>query len=176
MLILVRHALPAASPDVPPDEWELSDEGRDAAAMLVASLPAGAILVASAEPKAWMTLGDKLVIRDPRFGEVRRPVEPWSDDFRAVRAAYVRGEVHDGWEPHADVAERFEAGLDAHRPDDDGAALVIGTHGMAMTTWLVAGGIVSPTDAPDFWADLRFPDALVVDLANGTVERYNVSA
>ena len=56
MLILVRHAMPAYSAEVPPDCWELSEDGRNAVRRLGPVLPAGALLVASAERKAWQTL------------------------------------------------------------------------------------------------------------------------
>lgn len=176
MLILVRHAEPDASPDVPPTAWVLSERGRAAAAALVRTLPHGVSLVSSAEPKAWQTLGGTdAVTRDPRFGEVDRPLEPWSDDFRSARSAYVAGKRHPGWEAHADVVARFQAGVDAALPTD-GSAVAIASHGMALTTWLVGVGVLPPDEAAAFWADLRFPDAHAVDLAAREVRRYNGSA
>jgi hypothetical protein len=48
-----------------------------------------------------------------------------------------------------------------------GRSLVVASHGMAMTLWLTARvGLTSPGE---FWASLRFPDAVAVDLAAGTM-------
>jgi broad specificity phosphatase PhoE len=164
--------MPAATPDVAPTEWTLSPDGLRAAKALRGLLPRDARLVASDEPKAWQTLGDGAeVVRDARFGEIARPEEPWSDDFRDRRADYVSGAAHPGWEPHVDVAERFAAGVAAH--DDGGARyVVVATHGMAMTTWLVSLGAVDRADAADFWRGLRFPDCHLVDLEAKTVRRW----
>jgi len=161
MLLLVRHAMPDASPEVPSGEWPLTPAGRAAASSLVDALPAGALLVASDERKAWETLGAGSVPRDPRFGEVRRD-EGWSDDFRTVRGRYVAGEALPGWEPQADVVARFGAGLDSWRARADGA-LVVATHGMAMTVWLVSVGRVPVGEAEAFWSGLGFPDVVRVD-------------
>jgi broad specificity phosphatase PhoE len=156
MLVLVRHAMPVVEPLMLPDRWVLGDEGRAAAARL--ALPHGARLVASGEPKAVQTLehaGE--VTSDPRFNEVRR-VEPFSDDFRQARRAYVDGVDHPDWEARREVVARFEEGI-AACPD---RPLVVASHGMAMTLWLTAR--IGLADPGEFWADLRFPDALVIDL------------
>jgi broad specificity phosphatase PhoE len=176
MLILVRHAMPDATPTAPPTEWPLSADGLRAAAALRGLLPQDARLVASTEPKAWQTLGDAgEVVRDPRFCEVDRPVDPWSDDFRTRRAEYVSGTVHEGWEPHPEVARRFAAGVTVYA-DGGPQAVVIATHGMAMTLWLVSIGAVAESDAEGFWRGLRFPDAHLVDVQAGTVRRWPQAA
>ena len=169
-LILVRHALPAFGPDVPPDEWPLSDEGLAAARALVAHLPSEARLVASTEPKAYQTLEPAgAVLRDPRFGEVRREGEPWDGPFRELRRSYVSGADHPGWEPRVVVAARFDAGVREYLAVAGERPLVVATHGMAMTVWIsMRFGLPDPGQ---FWADLRFPDALAIDLANAQVSR-----
>ncbi|MGA5761764.1 histidine phosphatase family protein [Nonomuraea bangladeshensis] len=169
MLLLVRHAMPAYGPTVPSYEWALSTEGWQAAHRLIARLPKDARLVSSNEPKAWQTLGgDDAVVRDRRFDEVTR-VEPWEGDYRELRRAYVEGADHADWEPRAEVAKRFDAGITEHLALAGGRPLVVATHGMAMTVWVKTRlGLES---AGDFWADLRFPDAHLVDLGAGTVER-----
>jgi broad specificity phosphatase PhoE len=171
MLILVRHAMPAFGPDVPPEEWELSDEGRAAAATLARLLPAGARLVGSNEPKAWQTLEPAGPVhdRDARFNEVWRVGEPWEGEFRELRRAYVTGTDHDGWEPRDEVARRFDAGITEQLALAGDVPLVVASHGMAMTLWLTARGGLD--DPGTFWADLRFPDAHQIDLATGAIRR-----
>lgn len=163
MLLLVRHAMPAATPEAPPESWPLSPGGLAAARDLRSTLPAGVRFFSSAEPKAWQTLGGgDDVVRDPRFNEVTRVGEPWEGGFRQLRRAYVEGVEHAGWEARRDVAARFEAGVADARQDAGDRPVVVATHGMAMTGWLVSRGLVAPEAAGDFWADLRFPDCLLV--------------
>lgn len=169
VLVLVRHAMPAHGPDTPAREWLLAPEGQVAARSLCARLPTCARLVASSEPKAIATLGPAgQVVRDPRFDEVLR-VEAYDDTFRTRRRAYVDGAEHTDWESRGDVVGRFEAGVAEHIASADGRPVVIASHGMAMTLWLTAA--VGLDDPGMFWADLRFPDAHVVDLVGGTVVR-----
>lgn len=169
MLILVRHALPAYGPDVAADQWPLSRDGHDEARLLAATLPAHPYLVASAERKAWQTLEPAgQVVRDRRFNEVSR-VEPWEGEFRQLRRQYVDGVDHPDWEPRSQVAERFGDAVDEHSGTAQGRPVVVATHGMAVTLWLTAR--IGLSDPGAFWADLRFPDAHLVDLAARTVVR-----
>lgn len=163
--------MPAFGPDVPPHEWQLSEDGRTAAAALARLLPAGARLVASYEPKAWQTLepAGSVHDRDARFNEVSRVGEPWGGEFRELRHAYVTGIDHDGWEPRAVVARRFDAGITEQLAAAGAVPLVVASHGMAMTVWLTAR--VGLADPGEFWAGLRFPDAHRVDLRAGTIHR-----
>lgn len=174
---LVRHSVPDARPDVAPSGWALSDEGLARAERLVPLLPPDALLTASTEPKAWQTLlpAGREVLQDARFGEVRRPDEPWSDGWRAPRRAWVEGVAQPGWETAADVAARFDAAVAdalaaavaAGRPD-----LVAATHSMVLTCWLVHRGVVpAGAAAAEFWDALRLPDLLAVDLPARTWRR-----
>lgn len=157
--------MPLIDPAIAPEHWQLSDSGRVAATGLASLLPANAILVSSAEPKAVQTLSPAgLVTPDPRFNEVKR-VEAFSDSFRVARQSYVEGADHPDWERRAEVAQRFGAGIAAY----DGRPLVIASHGMAMTLWLTAR--LGLPDPGAFWAALRFPDAHLIDLGSGKVTR-----
>jgi broad specificity phosphatase PhoE len=169
VLILVRHAMPAHGQDTLSRDWLLASEGRVAARSLCGLLPTGARLVASSEPKAIGSLepaGE--VIADRRFDEVSR-VEAYDDTYRTRRRAYVDGADHTHWEARNDVVARFDAGVTEHLAVAAGRSVVIASHGMAMTLWLTA--TVGLADPGAFWADLRFPDAHIVDLAAGTVAR-----
>jgi broad specificity phosphatase PhoE len=161
MLILVRHAMPSHGPQTPAHEWALGADGHAAAQRLAATLPADALLVASAEPKAFQTLEPAgPTLRDPRFNEVTR-IEPWEGEYLRLRREYVSGTDHPDWEPRAAVAARFDAAVREHLTAAQGKPLIIATHGMAMTIWLTSHQLLG---APaTFWSQLRFPDAHIVD-------------
>ena len=162
--------MPAVDPLVLPDRWVLSEQGRAEAARLV--LPEGSRLVASGEPKAIQTLehaGE--VTCDVRFNEVRR-VEAFGDDFRVARRAYVDGQDHPDWERREEVVARFSEGVDEGIAADPDRPLVVASHGMAMTLWLTAR--LGLADPGELWADLRFPDVLVIDLDNRSWSRRRV--
>jgi broad specificity phosphatase PhoE len=169
VLFLVRHAMPAFSPETPPEQWQLDATGQRGAETLRHVIPPDAILVSSQEPKARQTLEPTgHVFTDMRFNEVSRD-EPFHGDFRARRRAYVNGADHPGWEPRQQVAERFDAGINFWCTRAHPQPLVIATHGMAMTLWLAA--IMGIADPAGFWAGLRLPDVFEVNLATRTVGR-----
>lgn len=164
--------MPVVDPERDPAGWSLGELGRVAAQALVARLPQDALLVASDEPKAWQTLdptgvGDG-VVKDDRFGEVRRD-EAFSDDFRVARRAYVDGADHESWENRRSVTARMQAAVDDYRAAAGERPLVIAGHGMSLTVWMTAALHLSDPGA--FWAALRFPDLLAVDLCARDVRR-----
>jgi broad specificity phosphatase PhoE len=151
MIYLVRHAQPAVRRKVAPDRWELTADGRSAAARLAGRLPWDPYLVASDEPKAIQTLHcaypGRAVDTDPRFGEVRR-VEPVDDGYAERRRRYVSGTPLPRWELASAVVARFAAAVTDHLARADGRPLVIGTHGMALTVWLAAALPTAPPADP----------------------------
>jgi broad specificity phosphatase PhoE len=143
------------------------------AAGLLSVLPSGSRLISSAERKAWETLGGSPdVLRDARFNEINRVDEPWEGNFRELRRLYVEGLTHPGWEPRADAGARFEAGVTDALQLDDRCPVVIATHGMVLTTWLVSRGVVELADAGGFWSDLRFPDCFHLAADGSSLIRY----
>lgn len=176
-LVLVRHAMPDIVPEVPAERWHLGAEGRSAARALRPLVVGPAYFVASDEPKAVETLhelaglaghardaGQPEVRTDPGFGEVRRP-HAWSNDYGNRATAYLEGVCHDGWEPHDEVSARFQSAVVHHASlaAAQRRTLVIGTHGLAPTVWLSRRMRLEPSPL-QFWADLRFPDLIEVDL------------
>jgi broad specificity phosphatase PhoE len=163
-LVFVRHAVPQATPEVEPADWPLSEEGVAAARAL--ELPAVARILASDEQKAIETVslasGGSDIVVDADFGEVRR-VESFDGDFRERRRAWIRGsldERHIGWEPRGAVALRMGGALRRHRAD----TMVIGTHGMALTAWLVHAGVLPAGEsAARYWERLEFPHVVRVE-------------
>lgn len=170
-VLLVRHAEPQVSPLVDPKKWSLSGAGRSAAERLRGRLPATGLWVASTEVKAYETLlcarcdGYPSITQDARLDEARR-VEPLDDEFTVRRRAWVEGrldERHVGWEKPLDAATRFDEAV--RELSALGSTLVIGSHGMVLTAWLIhACGAVDHHAAATFWEALTFPDVIEVRL------------
>lgn len=165
-VILLRHAAPDVHRDQQPSKWPLSAAGRSAAVGIGGFLPKEPALASSPEVKAVQTLAaaacvDPVAIQvDVRFGEVARPGEPFDDDHRSRRLAWVTGrldERHATWEQPEEAAVRFQAGLDAV----EGGIVVVASHGMVIASWLRTVGYVGPgEDVGRLWSNLRFPDLL----------------
>lgn len=160
--------MPRVDAATAPDTWEVSPTG--VAAATARRVPAGgARIVSSPERKARQTTAlmtgrrEDAVATDARFREVDR-VERVHDDFHAARAAWIVGDLdsrHEGWETPDAAAQRFHEGLTAHPADH----LIVGTHGMVLTAWLVAHGQVARGDtAVAFWDALEFPAVFEVPI------------
>lgn len=69
---------------------------------------------------------------------------------------------HTGWESPEEAAERFDVAVREHAADAD--ALVVATHGMVLTAWLVHGRRwLAPEGAGSFWDQMHFPEVIRVD-------------
>src|SRR5437763_1294050 len=119
-MYLVRHAAAVVDRAAPSHLWQLSAEGRSAAARL--ELPAGRA-VTSSEDRARDTarLAGLDATPDDRLREV---VRPWSDDYETDVRRYLAGATLGGWEPRDAAPVRLHAALDGF----DGVAV---THGLA---------------------------------------------
>lgn len=169
-VVLVRHAMPVVDPDRPPDRWELSPAGRAAAELLRGRLPADAVPVSSPQAKALDTLAVALdlpadrIRTDPRLAEVARPGEPVDDDVLHRRLAWVTGHPdhrHTTWETTTAAAARFSTAL----AELDADQVVVGTHGLVSTAWLVSIGQLAAGEAAGaFWQQLGLPDVIEVQL------------
>lgn len=66
-------------------------------------------------------------------------------------------ERHTGWETHAQAADGFDEGIRTAPPGD----LIIATHGMCLTAWMVHRGLVETGDeAIRFWEALTLLDVI----------------
>ena len=167
---LLRHAMPLTDPRVEPSRWELSGPGRQAARRIAAEIPVHARLLSSSETKAIQT-ARLAAAREPaidgRFDEVRRPGEPFDDRARDRRRAWIMGELdarHTGWESITEAGARFDSAVREH----DAGDLVIATHGMVITAWLLTmGRLRGGSEAAGFWARLPFPALISIDPNGG---------
>lgn len=165
--------MPAASREEAPDTWALSTEGRAEARALVAALPPDSLLFSTDERKAWETLrGSSEVTRDPRFNEIKRRGEPWDVNFRERRRHYLEGTAHRGWEPQAEAVARFDAGVAEVLQKWPTVPVVIATHGMVLTMWLVRRGALAQAQAVHFWSALWFPDCFLLEGGGQSMRRY----
>ena len=161
---LVRHAMPVVDASLTPRQWRLDGEAMAAASRLRDRLPPVIRLVASSETKAQQT-GEAIaasrvpVAADAGFDEVDRPAD-FDPRYRETAAAYLDGSPKPGWEPRGDVVARFGAAVARHRGGD--GALVVVTHGLAMSLW--AAHIHKRQQIADWWARLAFPDVVAVRL------------
>ncbi|MGX1791786.1 NUDIX domain-containing protein [Microbacterium sp. NPDC055312] len=166
-ITFVRHAQPDVDPSLDPSAWPLSSSGATAAAAL--DLNAGPCTVISTSPErkaadtVMAAVRSERMLVDPRFREVDR-VESVHDGFRDARRAWIGGrldERHEGWETPNAAARRFHEGLLTHQAEH----LIVGTHGMVLTAWMVGQGLIPSGDAAvEFWEQLRFPEVIELTL------------
>lgn len=168
----VRHSMAVPEESVHPTDWHLDGHGLADATRLAARLEVttgiGA-LVTSTEPKALETanaIGERWevpAVADPRL---REAIRPWiGPGYRAVVHRYLRGELPEGWEPHAEVAARVAAAVaDAIRAAE-GRQVVVVSHGLALALHL-GERLGAAFDRESFWSGLTFPDAWALDSAD----------
>ncbi|HWS79882.1 MAG TPA: histidine phosphatase family protein [Rubrobacter sp.] len=147
-LILIKHSEPSIDPEVPPNSWRLSEEGRRKSMTLAARLrPYGPdIVLTSEEPKATETarivagrLGLELIMH-PRLHEHDRTGAPFGtqDDFERSTKVYFEnpGELVWGNETAEQAGERFSGAMDEilERYQDINVAVV--AHGIVITLFV----------------------------------------
>lgn len=169
-ITFVRHGMPAVDGEASPAVWPLIPEAVVAAgALRLDAASERTVIVSSPERKAVQTCAlavgasESAVLTDAGLREIDR-IESVDAGFRDARRAWIASRIderHRGWESPDAAARRFHEALLRHRGDH----LIVATHGMVLTCWLVAQGIVaSGGDAIEFWESLRFPDVLELDL------------
>jgi broad specificity phosphatase PhoE len=168
-LTYVRHAMPAVTADVPSTEWHLDAANREAARIWAERLEVGGgigALVTSTEPKAVETavaIGECWSATPALDERLREAHRPWiGTGYRAVAHRYLRGELPEGWEPHAEVAERMAAAVHDALAAAGGKPAVVVSHGLALAVHL-GDRLGADFDRESFWSRLAFPDAWVLD-------------
>lgn len=177
----VRHAMAVQTDGVHPTEWHLDAAGRADAARLAARLevaPAIGCLLSSSEPKAMETaevIAERWGTEPVADAGLREVMRPWiGPGYRGIVHRYLRGELPDGWEPHADVEARMAASLEVATDLAAGRSVVIVSHGLSLAVHL-GHRLGRDFDRESFWSSLAFPDAWALDAA-GTLHRTVTSA
>jgi broad specificity phosphatase PhoE len=176
-LVLVRHAQVRLEPGVPPERWELTDDGLADAQRLAASpVFAGVEAVAtSPEPKARATAepiagaaGLELrVERDLR--EAERGAAPVDDRaaFVARVDAWLGGGPTPGWE-ELDVASARIVGCVSRLLGESSGDLVVVSHGTVLSLYLAWLRGRERVDLRE-WEAIPLPAVAVVDPAARTI-------
>lgn len=161
----VRHAMAVLEDGVHPSAWHLDDGAKAAARAWADRLEVEAgigALVTSTEPKALETaqaIADHwsaTVVEDPRL---REAVRPWiGPGYRAIAHRYLGGEAPEGWEPHAEVADRMAAAVRDAVSHAGRDPVVVVSHGLALALHL-GDRLGADFDRESFWSGLTFPDA-----------------
>ncbi len=174
-LILVRHAAVAADPELAPEQWPLSDEGRTAARSLAQRPVWNGIerLYCSPELRAHETAQ---IIAGPNgitvtlvedLRETRRPARQWFDDYPAAVAAYFAAPetpVH-GWEPATIATNRIRGCIDRLVAAERHPFGIVG-HGLTLALYL---STVTGSPAARLWPAMALPDLAIVDAAQERV-------
>lgn len=152
----VRHAMPLVDAQRAPADWDLTREGEAEAAAPRLRLrrltpDASAVIVSSPERKAVQTVAlaterpTDSIRTDAGFREIDRH-ETVSEDFRDARRAWIAGELdarHSNWESPQHAADRMDAALRSANAQ----TVIVGTHGMVLTAWLIS--VTRSGAAPD---------------------------
>ena len=170
-LYIVRHASPAIQPNVPSEQWTLSDRGIEEARSLarVAAAWDLAAIYTSIEPKAQATA---LMLADAAGRQVRSVdglqelrVDRWisnADAFAEMaRDIFEQPAISvQGAERAAAAAERFAAAVSIIREGPFPAAVV--SHGRIITAYLTQ--ICGLDDAFALWRSIPMPGWACLDL------------
>jgi broad specificity phosphatase PhoE len=174
-VVLIRHAEPRVSGDIPATEWPLTELGRNAARALERSLKGSlstTSLWTSPERKARETaaLAFPSLVADAR-DELREIERPWyssADEYAEAADSYLRREAVEGWERREDVTDRIER---LNRSLSSSERHVLVSHGLFITAWLDHEiGLDGPLS---FWSDLQMPDAWEINFEAETIRRIS---
>ena len=171
--MLVRHAQVRLEPEVPPRDWELTDEGRAAAERLarLEVFDRAEVVVTSPEPKARATAepiaaaaGVELRV-EPDLREAERDAAAVDDRaaFVARVDAWLRGGEVTGWEER-DVASARIVDCISRILDEVSGDVVVVSHGTALSLYLAWLRTHERVDL-DEWEAIPLPAVAVVDPA-----------
>jgi broad specificity phosphatase PhoE len=179
-LVLVKHAPPEVIPGVPPEQWTLSDKGRDLCVPLADALAAHApsVIISSEEPKAAETA--RLVAlrlgvpweTAPGLHEHDRSNVPHmrSGEFISLMELFFRkpGELVLGRETADAALERFMAAVAAALESHAEGNVAVVSHGTVIALWL---GERCKRNAYDLWRRMKLPSLAIVGPAGNELEQ-----
>jgi broad specificity phosphatase PhoE len=178
-LTLVRHAQVTTSPEIPPEQWHLSPEGRAAVERLAAEpvWEAAACIYTSPEPKAVMTAQrvaaphELTIVIERDLREVDGRAWNATEDHKLRVQRYLSGESIDSWEQRDGAQERIVSCVDRIATKHASEDVVVVSHGLVLTLYLSSLLDLDAAAAFDFWTKIRFPDHAIVDPGAKVLER-----
>ena len=187
-LLLVKHSNSNHNPHQPSREWALTDEGIQRCEPLAAHIAPyqPRRIFSSDQPKAQHTaqlisqyLGHLPIHTDPRLGEHSRKTNaPYGnlDDFHnRIRRMFAQpDDLIFGDETANEASKRFSEGVEAvvsgALPDEN---VVIVAHGTVNTLFTAKHNDI---DLYEFWAQLKLPSIIELDLPSYTLNRVIADA
>jgi broad specificity phosphatase PhoE len=177
LIYLIRHARTHQNPDIPAEQWNLSEEGFVAAAALAGKQFWTAIerVITSTERKTYATIAPTLELWDipqeamAAFDEVQRTgYTATQADYEAqVRQLFADPDSSvDGWETATHATQRAVAGLNHLLVTYPGQNLAIVGHGLLWS--LVRAHLLGKSHVePAEWKAVQFPDVMVWRMEKG---------
>jgi broad specificity phosphatase PhoE len=177
-LILVRHSLSKLVRGVPPDEWDLSEEGRQRCIKLADHLREHNLdrIITSTEPKAIETgqiVADILKVpwnRAPNLHEHQRTsigiIERADFEYHVANLFKNPHKKVFGEETADEARIRFEQAVIDVIEKYDQEKLAIVSHGTVMTLLIAS---TNPIDPYTFWRGLGLPAIVILSLPDYTL-------
>jgi broad specificity phosphatase PhoE len=180
-LILIKHAAPQVEADVPPEQWHLSEEGKDRCAALARAVAplAPVVVVSSEELKAVETA--EVVARElgvphhaaPDLHEHDRSNVPQlrSAEFISMMELLFRrpGELVLGKETAVAALSRFESALDEVIGERQEGNVAVVSHGTVIA--LLLEKLDRRRKGFEVWRAMKLPSFAVLELPGMRVER-----
>ena len=175
-LLLVRHSETRVDPDIPADQWRLTEDGRARCGPMAEQLRSHSIrrVVASREPKAVETaelvgrhLGLDVDVIDGLHEQDRTGV-PFYDDVATFRARVAKLFEHPdqvvlGNKTANDALNRFVRALDEVVTSYPPEKVSIVTHATVMSLYIASR---TKVDGYSYWKRLGMPAFAVLSLPN----------
>ncbi|MBA2345095.1 MAG: histidine phosphatase family protein [Rubrobacter sp.] len=172
-LILVKHARPEILPELPPNRWRLSDEGRRDCAALAKRLReyAPSVIVSSEEPKAIETariVAERMDVNrcvHHNLHEHDRTGAPFGTEaeFRLSARKFFRNPETLVWgnETAAQARDRFTGAIDAVLQQYRESNVVVVTHGTVISLFIAQH---SDIEGYELWLELGLASFCVLSL------------
>lgn len=177
-LYVVRHSQVDLDPQIPAEEWPLSEAGRMAVAKLIEreEWPGVRTIYHSPERKAVQTAE----VIAGRFGwEMKshpglRELKAETgflpaEQFQARVAAYLEGDADPAFEEYSEAASRIWECVQEIVREAHGDSVAMVTHGRLLT--VLYSRILGRMLSREEWQSIKLPDLSVIDLGTWTVER-----
>ena len=176
-IVLIKHAKPQVSPEMPSHEWPLSEEGRRQSLALAERLRRYALkrIISSTEPKAAETgriVADELGLKfqtAPNLHEHDRSNVPHmpTREFLSFMALFFDRDDERvlGLESAREARDRITDAVDHLATTEDGPVGIV-THGTVLALYATMNGAADPFQ---IWRRMQLPSFIVVDTDKQTI-------